>query len=926
MIAKATSPKVFHVDTVRTALTSRNAIERLVRNIYGNEARFDAKEQAWFVSDVRGGSGDSCRIDTAGKYAGQFHDFADGSRTHGDLITLVQEARGISFREALQYIGDLLSLEPAPLTIAGGREAPQKPPEPKKDEDLAPISAETLKRATTKLWNEPRALAYLHGRGLTDDTIKRFKLGLLDPYPSGEGKDAVMIGPTIVSPIISRDGIALKRMPKTTIPGLTQNPKDEKGWSHGAPQSYWSGKITDSHRILFVCEGMKDLWRISQAIAGTSLAARVALVTSTHGSGIPDEWKRPAFWAMETWDSVYLGHDNDEAGEKMASKIRDMAPRPVQRVEVPRGKGKDWTDFFQGGGTLEEFERLLATAPRMARPLPVPARGRPLEDRDYGDYECSAVNINGAVVNGLMYYPYRVETVKPVKVKHTMPDGSVMFLEEKAFGYQTKVVRSDGIELTPQVKRGWAGLDDEDRIIALDDGTVITAIPSPREFATWRRDSILRYVQAVEAVRIGTGTVDDIHRPLRQIVDDVLAYIRTLTWLPNESDYALIAAYVLMSYVYNVFDAIPHLLLNGDKGSGKSTTAEGIADLAYNAFVLGAGSEKSLVRFVDQGRGLLVLDDLERVGRGGNEDGGYADINQLLKLSYSKRAAKKSITDKNGVTKILDFYGPKVITNISGIDAVNATRTFTITCRIMPKTVAETGTIKGRDVSRSEPLRQEMHAWGMNNVPAIVDAYRARLSSLSDRAAQIAAPLMAIADLARHDTFSQLLQEALERHSRQSKDMSEPTDFLKSAIAELIARGARKEISLLQIQMELAGMTDSGFKDRSSEALETLRNPKWLGHTLRQLGIRTDAEPRRQRLYGQIVRIYELEDAYVDRTIREMQEAGRVIESPPTLPRNQVPALNFCEAITCDRCPYFAVCPGVEPALREAKRMRKTKH
>lgn len=86
-----------------------------------------------------------------------------------------------------------------------------------------------------------------------------------------------------------------------------------------------------------------------------------------------------------------------------------------------------------------------------------------------------------------------------------------------------------------------------------------------------------------------------------------------------------------MSYCYNGFDAIPMLLLNGEKGSGKSTLAEGLADLSFNGHMLGGGSEKAFVRFVDQGRGLLVLDDLETVGRRGNDDSGYGDINATPK-------------------------------------------------------------------------------------------------------------------------------------------------------------------------------------------------------------------------------------------------------------------------------------------------------
>lgn len=194
------------------------------------------------------------------------------------------------------------------------------------------------------------------------------------------------------------------------------------------------------------------------------------------------------------------------------------------------------------------------------------------------------------------------------------------------------------------------------------------------------------------------------HRPLGAIVADLLAYLRELSWLPNEDDHALLAAYVAMSYCYDAFDAIPMLLLNGGKGSGKFSLAEGLADLSYNGRMLGGGSEKAFVRFVDQGRRFLMLDDLEAVGRRGPDDGGYGDINQILKVSYSKATGLKSVVERNGATRTLNFfYGPKVITNISGIDAVSASRTFTVHCRPLPREVEASGRVQGRDCRCRSP-------------------------------------------------------------------------------------------------------------------------------------------------------------------------------------------------------------------------------
>lgn len=263
----------------------------------------------------------------------------------------------------------------------------------------------------------------------------------------------------------------------------------------------------------------------------------------------------------------------------------------------------------------------------------------------------------------------------------------------------TQIVRSDGDILTPKEMPFPAGTPEEDRIIALEDGTIITSIPRPEDYATWRTESINAYIARVR-------DNEDPHRPFGEIMDDLLNHLRTTTWLPHEPDYALMAAYVAMSYVYNAFEAIPMMLMNGEKGSGKSTTAEAIADLSYNGHVLGAGSEKAMIRFVDMGRGLLVLDDLEKVGQRRGRQGAaeFNDINQILKVSYNKKTGVKTIVDSNGNNQRLVFYGPKVITNISGLDPVNESRTYTIHCRPMPLDVALSGRIKGHIPIRPGPF------------------------------------------------------------------------------------------------------------------------------------------------------------------------------------------------------------------------------
>ena len=95
------------------------------------------------------------------------------------------------------------------------------------------------------------------------------------------------------------------------IPDITQHPTDRNGWMSGAPRTYYATTAAGRESI-FVCEGAKDVWRHWQALQGSPLADGLLLVTSTHGSSIPAEWKDPSFWSR--WQHVYFAQDNRTVG------------------------------------------------------------------------------------------------------------------------------------------------------------------------------------------------------------------------------------------------------------------------------------------------------------------------------------------------------------------------------------------------------------------------------------------------------------------------------------------------------------------------------------------------------------------------------------------------------------------------------------
>jgi DNA primase len=121
-------------------------------------------------------------------YDDHFHCFGCGA--HGDAISFVMQSQGASFPEAVEQLAGEAGLEvPRPSPQAAEAEA--------RRHDLHSV-LEAAKAAFQRRLFLPegaRALAYLRGRALTDDTIRRFGLGW-----SGEGRGALAAE-------LARDGV-----------------------------------------------------------------------------------------------------------------------------------------------------------------------------------------------------------------------------------------------------------------------------------------------------------------------------------------------------------------------------------------------------------------------------------------------------------------------------------------------------------------------------------------------------------------------------------------------------------------------------------------------------------------------------------------------------------------------------------------------
>jgi hypothetical protein len=762
----------------------------------------------------------------------------------------------------------------------------------KSEEQIRPLNPDFHGKLRKRLRERVEALSYLTDRGLAASTIERFGLGLSTPYVSRKTRHEQ--ADALVYPIRGRDGKLYNKYGYYNIPGVTKNPTDRNGWMSGEVRTYYADAVALQKKV-FVCEGAKDLWRHWQALQASPLASDLLIITSTHGSAFPEEWKNPEFWAR--WEMIFFGHDNDEPGEHIAAKLALLIGKEAHRVSVPKWYGKDWTDFWQSGGDLAEFSQLLEEAPIVS--LEIQSEE---DSQGYGRFAYKPININGAHHNGHLYYT--VQTLnRGVDITRKDSGEEVIHDVERL---ETVVVRSDRTVHSAVLAPAPKGTRDKDRVLRLSDGTLVDREPQTNKYGTWSWSSIKAYLDGKTQTR-----------PLGEILRDVLAHLKSSVWLPYQEDYAILALTVPVTYAQAVFDSVPLIFLNGPAGSGKSEMGRAMARICANAYVCGQSSAASIARFIDESRGFVVLDDLEIIG---NKGGEFSELMQALKLSYNKTTAVKLWTDvKTMRTQLLDFYGVKMINNTQGTDNILGSRMLRIQTRKIPQhMLKEFGGLLPTESSKLFELRNELHTWTFENVARIEAEYRALYPKNTDRSDEITAPLKVMASLAGDQELHSQLEIALTRQKQKSMDIDDPKEVLHEALKNLIAQGYDM-ISITHLVLEMRSLISQDYGKSFTNEIPEWARPEWVGRMLRSFDL-IDTDPnhfKRMRVYGANLRFYPIRPSYLE------EVKGMFAAESVQIPVGTKEPTDFCQV--CDSCPFRALACEIMTRRQEDEKRGKVR-
>ncbi|MFA6271209.1 MAG: toprim domain-containing protein [Candidatus Paceibacterota bacterium] len=183
------------------------------------------------------------------------------------------------------------------------------------------------------------------------------------------------------------------------------------------------------------------------------------------------------------------------------------------------------------------------------------------------------------------------------------------------------------------------------------------------------------------------NTVGD-PKSTRELVGIIEAYIHQHYLLDDRSFAKMAAYYVLLTWVYDSFSAIPYLRAVGDYGSGKSQLMLRIGHVCYRMMATGgAGTAASLFRALDQFRGTAFMDEMDL------SDGGDManDMIKILNLGAMKNNPVWRLDEfinasgsRDYEVKGYDIFGPKLIA-MRGDFKDQAVSSRCLTVRLMGK-------------------------------------------------------------------------------------------------------------------------------------------------------------------------------------------------------------------------------------------------
>lgn len=298
------------------------SVDRVCKHLLPNGKK---ESNEWCVGSTGGESGKSLKVNLAGK--NKWFDFA--SAEGGDLLDLWVLVRNIPLHDAIKEAKDFLGIKDDDQYFAKPKKEYQKPDRSK------------------LISNGSAAINYLKGRGLSEETIKAFKVVDCRVWDHDSKKEVS----GMAFPYIDTDecffikSIGIERNNGKKIINAS---KDAKPGLFG-----WQAFPKDI-RACIICEGEID------AMSFYEYGIPALSVPFGGGKGAKQQWIDEEFHNLDRFDEIVICMDSDGPGQEAAQEIAQRIG--IERCRIAELPYKDANECLLNGVTEDEIWNSLETA------------------------------------------------------------------------------------------------------------------------------------------------------------------------------------------------------------------------------------------------------------------------------------------------------------------------------------------------------------------------------------------------------------------------------------------------------------------------------------------------------------------------------------------------------------------------------------
>jgi hypothetical protein len=351
------------------------------------------------------------------------------------------------------------------------------------------------------------------------------------------------------------------------------------------------------------------------------------------------------------------------------------------------------------------------------------------------------------------------------------------------------------------------------KIAARAERNGVTLVPPSKNLIPWllpRGEEVVKYLE--------------LDRTLDQrdcdaaLFSDLLDYLRSVSELPMKEHYSLLAAWVLHSYIQEVFQYTPYICFFAVPERGKSRTGKGLIYVAYRGMHIESLRSADLVRSADRFKGSIFFDVMDIWKKAEKSDSEDILLQRFEKGAMVRRVNNPDRGDFRD-TDTYEVFGPTIISTNRGAHRILETRSIVITMPASKKDFDNDVTPKV-----ALPLKERLVAFRARHLgeklPAIPKPAPSRLGD-------ILKPLLQIIRLVKPDQEPAFLDLVKKIQQERRMDQSESME------AEAIKAVLELETSVVNGALSAKVITDK-INENKDERIKL--TPQKIGRILKALG------------------------------------------------------------------------------------------